>query len=111
MHWTTAHRQVKRGHLSAMRKPKFFRPRRKAMRRSVHSHRRLLLVGLLAATGVVGLMANAILAQSNPPGLAAGTQDEPIKRTVLFRGDLEDAPGKEDRRVRRGPSARSGGLE
>jgi len=65
------------------------------MRRLVHSHHRLLLVGLLAATGVVGLTANAILAQSNPRGLAASTQDEPIKRTVLFRGDLEDAPGKE----------------
>jgi quercetin dioxygenase-like cupin family protein len=32
---------------------------------------------------------------SNPPGPAASTQDEPIKRTVLFRGDLEGAPGKE----------------
>jgi hypothetical protein len=50
---------------------------------------------LLAATGVVGLTARAILAQSNPPGPAASTQDEPIKRTVLFRGDLEGAPDKE----------------
>ena len=64
------------------------------MRRSVHSYRKLA-VGLLAATGVVGLTARAILAQSNPPGPAASTQDEPIKRTVLFRGDLEGAPGKE----------------
>jgi quercetin dioxygenase-like cupin family protein len=31
----------------------------------------------------------------SPPGPAANTQDEPIKRTVLFRGDLEGAPGKE----------------
>ena len=60
----------------------------------VHSYRRLA-VGLLAATGVVGLTARAILAQNNPPGPAASTQDEPIKRTVLFRGDLEGAPGKE----------------
>jgi quercetin dioxygenase-like cupin family protein len=64
------------------------------MRRYVHSYRKLA-VGLLAATGVVGLMARTILAQSNPPGPAASNQDEPIKRSVLFRGDLEDAPGKE----------------
>jgi quercetin dioxygenase-like cupin family protein len=64
------------------------------MKRSVHSYRKLA-VGLLAATGVVGLTAEAILAQSDPPGPAASTQDEPIKRTVLFRGDLEGAPGKE----------------
>src|SRR3954465_11245340 len=70
------------------------RPRRKAMRRCVHSYRKLA-VGLLAATGVVGLTARAILAQGIPPGPAESTQDEPIKRTVLFRGDLEGAPGKE----------------
>jgi hypothetical protein len=64
------------------------------MRRCVHSYRKLA-VGLLAATGVVGLTARAILAQSDPPGPAANTQDEPIKRIVLFRGDLEGAPGKE----------------
>src|SRR4051794_9034607 len=56
---------------------------------------RTLAVGLLAATGAVGLTARAILAQSNPPGPAASTVDEPIKRIVLFRGDLEGAPGKE----------------
>ena len=64
------------------------------MRRCVQSYRKLA-VGLLAATGVVGLTARAILAQSNPSGPTASTQDEPIKRTVLFRGDLEGAPGKE----------------
>ena len=64
------------------------------MGRSVHSYRKLP-VALLAATVVVGLTAGAILAQSNPPGAGASTQDEPIKRTVLFRGDLEGAPGKE----------------
>ena len=63
-------------------------------RRSANPFRKLT-VGLLAATGVVGLTARAILAQSNPPDPAASTQDEPIKRTVLFRGDLEGAPGKE----------------
>jgi hypothetical protein len=64
------------------------------MRRCIHSYRKLA-VGLLAATGVAGLTAGAILAQSNPPGPPASTEDEPIKRTVLFRGDLEGAPGKE----------------
>ena len=64
------------------------------MRRCVQSYRKLA-VGLLAVTGVVGLTARAILAQSNPSGPTASTQDEPIKRTVLFRGDLEGAPGKE----------------
>ena len=64
------------------------------MRCRVQSYRKLA-VGLLAATVVVGLTARAILAQSSPPGPAANTEDEPIKRTVLFRGDLEGAPGKE----------------
>ena len=63
------------------------------MRCRVQSYRKLA-VGLLAATGVVGLI-RAILAQSSPPGPAASTEDEPIKRTVLFRGDLQGAPGKE----------------
>jgi len=64
------------------------------MRRSVHSYHKLALA-LLIATAVVGLTAGAILAQSNSPGVSARTQDEPIKRTVLFRGDLDGAPGKE----------------
>ena len=50
---------------------------------------------LLAATTVVGLTIGMILAQGNPSGSAESGQDEPIKRTVLFRGDLEGAPGKE----------------
>jgi quercetin dioxygenase-like cupin family protein len=58
---------------------------------SVYSHRKLV-VALFAAV-LAGLTAKALLAQSNPPG--AGAQDEPIKRTVLFRGDLEGSPGKE----------------
>jgi len=64
------------------------------MGQTVHSYRKLA-VALLAATVVVGLTAGAILAQGNPSGTGASTQDEPIKRTVLFRGDLEGAPGKE----------------
>jgi quercetin dioxygenase-like cupin family protein len=64
------------------------------MSRCIHSYRKLA-IGLLAATGIVGLTAGAMLGQSNPPGSVASDQDEPIKRTVLFRGDLEGAPGKE----------------
>lgn len=56
---------------------------------------RKLAVGLLAVAGVVGLTAKAILAQSSLPSAAASTQDEPIKRTILFRGDLDGVPGKE----------------
>jgi hypothetical protein len=62
--------------------------------RSANTYRKLA-VGLLAVTGAAGLTARAILAQSNPLGPAASTVDEPIKRTVLFRGDLEGAPGKQ----------------
>jgi quercetin dioxygenase-like cupin family protein len=61
--------------------------------RSANPYRKLTF-GLLAATALVGLAGGAILAQINP-GPAASAQDEPIKRTVLFRGDLEGVPGKE----------------
>src|SRR4051812_23070537 len=64
------------------------------MERSVQSYRNLGIALLAATTIVGGLTTRAILAQSTP-GSAAITQDEPIKRTVLFRGDLEGAPGKE----------------
>jgi quercetin dioxygenase-like cupin family protein len=57
---------------------------------SVYSHRKLA-VALFAAM-LAGLTAKTLLAQASPP---AGVQDEPIKRTVLFRGDLEGSPGKE----------------
>ena len=61
---------------------------------SRHSYRRPARV-LLAATTFVGLTIGTILAQSNPSGPAVSAHDEPIKRTVLFRGDLEGSPGKE----------------
>src|SRR5690349_9346798 len=64
------------------------------MRRPIHSHRKLTLA-LLATAAVAGFTASAILAQNNQPAPGASTQDEPIKRTVLFRGDLEGAPNKE----------------
>jgi quercetin dioxygenase-like cupin family protein len=57
---------------------------------SVYSHRRLIIT--LFAAVLCLLTAKTLLAQSSPP---AGAQDEPIKRTVLFRGDLEGSPGKE----------------
>ena len=63
------------------------------MGRSGHPYREWV-VAPLAATTIVGLAIGTILAQSNPPASAVN-QDEPIKRTVLFRGDLEGAPGKE----------------
>jgi quercetin dioxygenase-like cupin family protein len=62
------------------------------MGRYIHSHRGLA-AALLGAVVIVGLTAGAIMAQSNPP--AAAAPDEPIKRTILFRGDLAGAPGKE----------------
>jgi len=62
------------------------------MRRSIH---RKWALALPATTVAVALAAGAILAQGNPPGPGASAQDEPIKRTVLFRGDLEGAPDKE----------------
>ena len=64
------------------------------MRRSIHAYFKLGGV-LLAGLTLGGLTIGAILAQSNPSGPGASSQDEPIKRTVLFRGDLEGAPGKE----------------
>ena len=64
------------------------------MGKSVRSYRKPV-VALLAAMIVAGLTARAMLAQGNSPAASASTQDEPIKRTVLFRGDLEGVPGKE----------------
>jgi quercetin dioxygenase-like cupin family protein len=78
----------------AQREREIFRPRRKAMTYAVHSYRKLG-VALLAATAIVGMTIGAILAQGNPTGSATSAQDEPIKRTILFRGDLEGTPGKE----------------
>jgi quercetin dioxygenase-like cupin family protein len=64
------------------------------MTSSMHSYRQLV-VALLVTTTAVGLTIGAIFGQANPPAPAASSQDEPIKRTVLFRGDLEGVPGKE----------------
>jgi quercetin dioxygenase-like cupin family protein len=64
------------------------------LRPFVHSYRNFAF-GLIVATAVVGLTAGGILAQSNPPAVSPSANDEPIKRTVLFRGDLEGVPGRE----------------
>jgi quercetin dioxygenase-like cupin family protein len=64
------------------------------MRHSEHRYRKLGGV-LLVATALIGLPVGTILAQSNQSGSAGSSPDEPIKRTVLFRGDLEGVPGKE----------------
>src|SRR5262245_20951385 len=62
------------------------------MTRSVQPYRKLA-VGLLAATGIVGLTARAMLAQINPPG--PGFKHPGRADQTYCRGDLEDAPGKE----------------
>lgn len=61
---------------------------------SVCSHRNLA-VALLVALVIVGVTTGALLAQNSPSAPGASPQAEPITRTVLFRGELEGAPGKE----------------
>jgi quercetin dioxygenase-like cupin family protein len=71
-----------------------FELRRKAMNRPVQSYRKLG-VALFAATTISSLSIKAADAQSNQPGSSSTTLEEPIKRTVLFRGNLEGVEGKE----------------
>src|SRR5262249_34861914 len=52
-------------------------------------------VALLAATTITSLGIKAADAQSNQPGSSSTVLEEPIKRTVLFRGNLEGVEGKE----------------
>ena len=63
------------------------------MERSLQSYHRLGLA-LLAATTISSLSIKAADAQSEQPGSASMAQEEPIKRTVLFRGNLEGVEGK-----------------
>jgi quercetin dioxygenase-like cupin family protein len=60
------------------------------MERSLQFYRGLG-IALLAATTISSLNIKTADAQSNQPG----SPEEPIKRTVLFRGDLEGVQGKE----------------
>jgi quercetin dioxygenase-like cupin family protein len=86
MHWPTAKKQVNDGFA------KSFEPRRKALERSRRPYQ--LNVALLAAT-IIGSLINAADAQSDQPRAPSTAQEEPIKRTVLFRGNLEGVEGKE----------------
>jgi quercetin dioxygenase-like cupin family protein len=61
------------------------------MERSMQFYHKLSIV-LLAATTISGFSLTAAVAQSNQP---SSPLEEPIKRTVLFRGNLEGVEGKE----------------
>jgi quercetin dioxygenase-like cupin family protein len=64
------------------------------MERSAPSCHRLG-VALLAASTMASLCIKPGNAQSNQPSSPPIAQEEPIKRTVLFRGNLEGVEGKE----------------
>jgi len=64
------------------------------MNRPVQSYGKLG-VALFAATTISSLSIKAADAQSNQLGSSSTTLEEPIKRTVLFRGNLEGVEGKE----------------
>src|SRR5215831_3960706 len=64
------------------------------MERSVQSYRRLG-VALLAATTITSLGIKVADSQGGQPASPSTVSEEPIKRTVLFRGNLEGVEGKE----------------
>jgi quercetin dioxygenase-like cupin family protein len=64
------------------------------MERSVQSYHKLG-VALLAATTISSVSIKATDAQGEQSGSPSMAQEEPIKRTVLFRGNLEGVEGKE----------------
>jgi quercetin dioxygenase-like cupin family protein len=80
--------------LCSVEGPKFFELRRKSMERSVKSYRRLG-VALLAATTIISLGIKAADSQGGQPVSPPTVSEEPIKRMVLFRGNLEGVEGKE----------------
>jgi quercetin dioxygenase-like cupin family protein len=92
MHWTATAPQVKWSTLAQYENRNSYPIEEEIMTYSVYSHRKLAVA--LCAALLAGLTAKVLLAQGNPPA-AGAVQDEPIKRTVLFRGDLEGSPGKE----------------
>src|SRR5262245_36347737 len=94
MHWTQRMGKSNGGFLARCEHQVFSSVGGKPMRRFEYTYCKIGGL-LLAATTVVGLTIGTILAQSNPPGSAVSTEEQPIKRTVLFRGELEGAPGKE----------------
>jgi quercetin dioxygenase-like cupin family protein len=62
--------------------------------RPVQSYHKLA-VALLTVATISSPTIKAADAQSDKPGSPATAQEEPIKRTVLFRGNLEGVEGKE----------------
>ena len=62
--------------------------------RPVQSYHKLA-VALLAVTTISSPTIKTADAQSDKPGSPATALEEPIKRTVLFRGNLEGVVGKE----------------
>src|SRR5262249_62133236 len=64
------------------------------MERFVQSYCKLV-VALLAVTTISSLAIKSADAQSHQAGSPSPVQEEPIKRTVLFRGNLEGVDGKE----------------
>jgi len=67
---------------------------RKAMKGYVQSYAKFG-GALLAAATIISLGIKPTDAQRAQSGSAPTAQEEPIKRTVLFRGDLEGVEGKE----------------
>jgi quercetin dioxygenase-like cupin family protein len=80
--------------LCSVQGPEFFELRTKAMKRSVQSYRRLG-VALLAATTITSLDIEAADSQGGQPASPSTVSEEPIKRMVLFRGNLDGVEGKE----------------
>jgi hypothetical protein len=64
------------------------------MKRSVQFYHRLG-IALLAAITISSLSIKPADAQSDRRGSPSMALEEPIKRTVLFRGNLEGVEGKE----------------
>src|SRR5215467_10529202 len=64
------------------------------MERFVQSYCKLV-VALLAVTTISSLAIKSADAQSHQAGSPSAALEEPIKRTVLFRGNLEGVEGKE----------------
>lgn len=62
--------------------------------RPVQSYHKLA-IALLTVTTISSPTIKAADAQSDKPGSPATAPEEPIKRTVLFRGNLEGVEGKE----------------
>ena len=52
-------------------------------------------LAMLAGLAIGAVTATGLIAQGNPPSATASAQQEPVKRTVLFKGDLEGIEGKE----------------